>query len=130
MFQKPPVGNRPSGRLASAHNGHRGGATAISAGHQLLSDTWTADVENLERAIGRFKAAANAENNCEVVFFEIVGDEQLHCNVTHRHATKTATGWAGPGHVPDGFVHNRRFGEAPHNEVVRHIRDMVFAARA
>ena len=36
--------------------------------------------------------------------FEIVGDGHLHCNVTHRHATKTVTGWAGPGHVPDGLL--------------------------
>jgi hypothetical protein len=61
--------------------------------------------------------------------FEIVGDGHLHCKVTHRHATKTVTGWAGPGHVPDGFVHNRRFGDTPQNDMIRHIRDMVFAAR-
>jgi len=129
MLPRPPVGNRPSGRLTSSQNGHRGRATAISARHQLVSDSWTADVENLERAIGRFKAGPNVENNCEVVFFEIDGDEQLHCNVTHRHATKTATGWAGPGHVPGGFVHNRRFGDTSQNDMIRHIRDMVCAAR-
>jgi hypothetical protein len=102
---------------------------AISARHQLLSDSWTADVENLECAIGRFKADPDVGNNCKVVFFEIAGDGHLHCNVTHRHATKTVTGWAGPGHLHDGFVHNRRFGGTPHNDIVRHIRDMVFAAR-
>jgi hypothetical protein len=129
MLPKSPVGNRPSGRLASAQNGHRGGATAISARHQLLSDTWTADVENLEWAIGRFKPDPNVVNNCEVVFFEIVGDGHLHCNVTHRHATKTVTGWAGPGNMPGGFVHNRRFGDTSQNDMIRHIRDMVCAAR-
>ncbi len=102
---------------------------AISARHHLLSDSWTADVENLESAIGRFKADSNVANNCEVVFFEIAGDGHLHCNVIHRHATKAGAGWAGPGHVPDGFVHNRRFGDTPHDDIVRHIRDMVFAAR-
>jgi hypothetical protein len=102
---------------------------AISARHHLLSDSWTADVENLESAIGRFKADSNVANNCEVVFFEIVGDGHLHCNVTHRHATKTVSGWAGPGRVPDGFVHNRRFGNMPHSDMVRHIRDMIFAPR-
>lgn len=101
----------------------------ISARHQLLTDTWTADVEKLEWAIGRFKADPNGFNNCEVVLFEIVGDGHLHCNVTHRHATKTVRGWAGPGHVPDGFVHNRRFSETPQTDMIRHIRDMVFAAR-
>lgn len=128
MLPKPPVGNSPSGRLASSQNGHRGGATAISARHELLSDSWMADVENLEWAIGRFKPDPNVANNCEVVFFEIAGDEHLHCNVTHRHATKTVTGWAGPGHVRDGFVHNRRFGDTSQNDMLRHIRDMVFAA--
>ena len=101
---------------------------AISSRHQLLSDSWTADVENLEMAIGRFKTDRHTANNCEVVFFEIVGDEHLHCNVTHRHATKTVSGWAGPGHVPDGFVHNRRFGDTSQHDMLRHIRDMVFAA--
>ena len=102
---------------------------AISARHQLLGDSWTTDVENLESAIGRFKTDRNMANNCEVVFFEIVGDEHLDCNVTHRHATKTVRGWAGPGHVPNGFVHNRRFGDASPNEMLRHIREMVHAAR-
>ena len=129
MLQKSRVGNGSSGRLASSQNGRREGVMRISARHQLLSESWTVDVENLERAIGRFKADSNVANNCEVVFFEIVGDGHLHCNVTHRHATKTITGWAGPGHVADGFVHNRRFGNTPHNDMVRDIRNMVFAAR-
>jgi hypothetical protein len=102
---------------------------AISARHQPLSDSWTADVENLEWAIGRFRTDSTVANNCEVVFFEIAGDAHLHCNVTHRHATKTATGWAGPGHVPEGFVHNRRFGDMPRKEMIRHINDTVLAAR-
>ena len=102
---------------------------AISARHQLLGNSWTAAVEDLEWAIGRFKADRNRANNCEVVLFEIAGDAHLHCNVTHRHVTKTATGWAGPGEVPDGFVHNRRFGDTSQNDMIRHIRDMVLAAR-
>jgi len=101
----------------------------ISARHQLLGDSWTANVENLEWAIGHFETDRNVANNCEVVFFEIAGDEHLHCNVTHRHATKTASGWAGPGHVPAGFVHNRRFGDTSQTEMIRRIRDMVFAAQ-
>ena len=109
--------------------GRRGGAMAISARHQLLSDSWTADVENLEGAIGRFKADPNVANTCQVVFFEMVGDEHLHCNVTHRHATKTVRGWAGPGRMPDGFVHNRRFGDTSQKDMLRHIREMVCAAR-
>jgi len=128
MTPKSRVGNGSVGRLASSQSGGRGEAMAISSRHQLLGDSWTADVEKLEWAIGRFKADRNLANNCEVVFFEIVGDEHLHCNVTHRHATKTVSGWAGPGQVPDGFVHNRRFGDTSQNAMLRHIRDMVFAA--
>ena len=128
MVPKPRVGNG-SGGLVSSQNGRRGGAMAISARHQPLSDSWTADVENLESAIGRFRTDSTVPNNCEVVFFEIAGDGHLHCNVTHRHATKTVTGWAGPGHVPEGFVHNRRFGDMPQKDMIRHIRDMVLAAR-
>jgi hypothetical protein len=68
----------------------------ISARHQLLSDSRRpADVEKLESVIGQFKAdpAVGKGNNCEVAFFEMVGDEHLHCNVTHRYATKSVTGW-------------------------------------
>ena len=129
MLPQSRVGNGPSAGVTSSQDGGREGTMRISARHQLYSDSWTADVEDLELAIGRFKANSNVANNCEVVLFEIVGDGHLHCNVTHRHATKTVTGWAGPGHVPDGFVHNRRFGDTPHNDIVRHIRRMVFAAR-
>lgn len=128
MVPKPRIGNG-SGRLASSQNGRRGGAMAISARHQPLSDSWTAVVDNLEWAIGRLRTDSTAANNCEVVFFEIPGDGHLHCNVTHRHATKTVTGWAGPGHVPEGFVHNRRFRDMPRKNMIRHIRDMVLAAR-
>ena len=130
MFQNSRVGNGSSRRLASPRNDRGGEAVGISAKHQLLSDSHrTAGVEKLERAIGRFNADRIMGNNCEIALFEIVGDEHLHCNVTHRHATKTVTGWAGPGHVADGFVHNRRFGNTPHTDIVRHIRDMVFAAQ-
>jgi hypothetical protein len=102
---------------------------AITTTHKLLTRSWTADVEALETAIGRFKADRAVTNDCRVVFFEIVGDGHLHVNVTHRYPTRAASGWAGPASVPEGFVHNRTFGDTPPNRIVRHIRDMVFAAR-
>src|SRR5687768_95224 len=109
MLQNSRVGNGSSKRLTAPQNARRGGAMGISARHQLLSNSRrTADVEQLESAIGRFKVDPDVANSCEVAFFEMVGDEHLHCNVTHRHATRSVTGWAGPGHVVDGFVHNRR----------------------
>jgi hypothetical protein len=111
----------------SSQNGRPGSATAISARHTLLSDSWTARVEALEAAIRSFKPDGHLTNTCEVVFFEIAGDEHLHVNVTHRYATKVVSGWAGPGSIPDGFVHSRTFGDTPQSEMMRHIRDMVFA---
>ena len=124
-----PPGHASSRPVPPFRNGRRDGAMRISARHRLLGGFWTSSVESLERAISRFKADSRLASTCDVVFFEIDGDEHLHCNVTHRHATKTVSGWAGPGRVPDGFVHNRRFGNMPHSDMVRHIRDMIFAPR-
>ena len=61
--------------------------------------------------------------------FEIAGDEHLHVNVTHKYATKSLRGWAGPGSIPGGFIHNRRFGDTSQNDMIRNIRNMVCAAR-
>jgi hypothetical protein len=129
MLPKLQVGHGTVRPVLSSRNDRGEGATRISARHQLLTDFWAADVESLEWAIARFKADSSVATICDVAFFEIAGDEHLHCNVTHRHATETVPGWAGPGHVPDGFVHNRRFGDTPHSDIVRQIRDMVFAGR-
>ena len=103
---------------------------AITTKHTLITRSWTADVEAMETAIGRFKADRRSTNDCQVVFFEIVRDGHLHVNVTHRHPTKEVSGWAGPASVADGFVHNRTFGDTPPGQMIRHIRDMVLAARA
>ena len=126
MRAKSVAGTR---HLTSSRDGPRGRSVGISARHQLLTESWAADVANLEWAIGRFEADPNIPNTCEVVLFEIAGDAQLHCNVTHQHATKSVSGWAGPGQVAGGFVHNRRFGDRSPNATIRHIRDMVLAAR-
>ena len=103
--------------------------TAITTKHKLLTGSWRADVEALETAIARFKAKGPQANECQVVFFEIVGDAHLHVNVTHKHVTMTANGWAGPASVPNGFVHNRTFGDMQLSQIIRHIRAMVFAER-
>jgi hypothetical protein len=87
---------RPSLEDAS-HNSRRGGGMTITARHNLLSDSWTADVEALETAIRRFKTDRHLMNNCEVVFFELVGNGHLHVNVTHTYVTKAVSGWAGRG---------------------------------
>ena len=104
-------------------------STAVTTKHKLLTGSWTADVKTLETAIGRFTADRPLAHDCQVVLFEIAGDDELHVNVTHRHRTMAVPGWAGPGRLPEGFVHNRRFGDTPPDQMIRHIRDMVFASR-
>ena len=102
---------------------------AITTRHRLLTDVWTADVETAETAIAHFTADRPLTNDCQVVFFEMDRDRHLHVNVTHKHLTTGINGWAGPGAVRDGFVHNRTFGDVSPGQIVGHIREMVFAPR-
>jgi hypothetical protein len=95
----------------------------------LLTRSWTADVDALQTAIGRLTSRQPLTNDCRVALFEVVGDRNLHVNVTHRHQTQAVRGWAGPALLPQGFVHNRTFGDVPPDEIVRHVRAMVFSAR-
>lgn len=130
MVRHPRVGILSHGPSAdSSENGRRKGPMAITTKHMLLTGSWTSAVEALETAVGRFKADRPLTNDCQVVFFEIARDAQLHVNVTHRHQTMAVRGWAGPGSLPEGFVHNRRFADARPSRIIRHVRDMVFAAR-
>jgi len=111
-----------------SHDRRRVGS--LSSAHKLLTGSWTSDVEAMETAIGRFKIGKRpSTNDCRIVFFEIPHDAGLHVNVTHSHATKQVAGWSGPADTADGFVHNRVFSDALPAEIMRHIREMVFAAR-
>jgi hypothetical protein len=101
----------------------------IATTHKLLTDSWTAEVATLETAVGHFDAGAAMKNDCKVAFFEVVRDEHLHVNITHRYPTRTARGWAGPANLPQGFVHNRTFGDIQPSQIIRHVRAMVFASR-
>jgi len=105
------------------------GLRSVTTTHQLLTTTWTADLEIVEAAIDRFASEQPLTNECQVKFFELPHDNHLHVNVTHRHQTVEVRGWAGPANLPEGFVHNRRFGDMQPNHMIRHIRDMVFAQR-
>jgi hypothetical protein len=97
--------------------------------HKLLTDSWTTAVEILETAVEKFTSERPLLNPCRVVFFEIAGDGQLHVNVTHQQETIAVKGWAGPGRLPDGFVHNQRFDDAPTREILRQVREVVYAPR-
>lgn len=100
----------------------------ITTTHKLLTRSWAAGVEAVETAVRRFRADRVPGNDCEIVLFEMARDGHLHVNVTHKYPTKSAPGWAGPANLPQGFVHNRRFSDAqPTGQIVRHVRDMVFA---
>jgi hypothetical protein len=101
---------------------------AITTAHKLLTDSWTADVERIEMAVGRFTTDDATKNDCQIVCFEMIRDRHLHINVTHKYPTKNVRGWAGPASMPQGFVHNRTFGAAQTSrQIVRHVRNMVFA---
>jgi hypothetical protein len=101
----------------------------IKTTHNLLTDSWTRDVHVIEEAIGRRRVGRAVPDDCHVALFEIVRDDHLHVNVTHKYATSTVPGWAGPAVVRTGFVHNRTFGDVQPNEIIRQIRAMVFATR-
>ncbi len=101
----------------------------ITTTQKLLTGSWRAEVATLETAVGHFEADRPVKNDCRVAFFEIARDDHLHVNITHRHPTRTARGWAGPASLPQGFVHNRMFGDSRPSEILRHVREMVFASR-
>lgn len=101
----------------------------INVRRTLLSDTWTAEVKALETAVARFTADRRLTHDCDIALFEMVGDRHLHVNVTHSHSTKSVRGWAGPGRVRGGFVHNRRFDQARRSQIIRHVREIVLAPR-
>jgi hypothetical protein len=102
---------------------------AITTNQALLTTAWTADVKVLEAALSRCNGEGRLNSSCRVAFFEVAGDPQLHVNVIHPHPTLTMSGWTGPGRTPDGLIHNRAFSRAPRYQILRQIRDMVFASR-
>jgi hypothetical protein len=101
----------------------------ITTTRNLRTGLWKAEVDALEVAIGRLKSRGSQTDDCRVALFEVIGDGNLHVNVTHQHQTSAPNGWAGPAVLPQGFVHNRTFGDVPPNQIVRHIREMVYSAR-
>jgi len=102
---------------------------SITTTRNLRTRLWTADVDALEVAIGRLKSRGPLTDDCRVALFEVIGDGDLHVNVTHQHQTQAPKGWAGPAVLPQGFVHNRTFGDVPPNQIVRYIREMVYSDR-
>ena len=104
------------------------GVRHANSHHALLTDAWTMNVQKLERGIGEFVTPPSLQYH--VSLFEMRDDGTLHVNVTHRQEMKPAKGWSGPGVSANGFVHNRRFDAMSTEEILRAIREMVFAAPA
>jgi hypothetical protein len=102
-------------------------ARATTTNNTFESGYWNSDVAALESALGKLIVKRPVTNECQVSFFEVAGDADLHVNVTHQHETVAVKGWSGPASTPNGFVHNRRFQDR--QSILSHIRDMVFAAR-
>jgi len=102
---------------------------AITTQQRLMTTNWSADVQALDEAVRAFANVRDVKNDCGITFFEMRGDAALHVNVTHRHKTATARGWAGPASLNDGFVHNRTFAPDSSPTIMRNIRAMVFAPR-
>lgn len=120
-------GSRRLKPAAVAEYGSPGRAT-ITTERSLLTTAWTADVHAVETAIGRFASEQPLTMDCQVVMFEVEGDPQLHVNVVHQAPhTAAVPGWSGPGQLPAGSVYNRRFGNTSPAQIIRHIRNMVFA---
>jgi hypothetical protein len=108
---------------------HPFAAATVTTSHKLLTGSWTAEVERLETAVERFKVSGATDNPCRISLFEVVRGGPLHVNVTHKYLTRTVPGWAGPGQLRHGFVHNRTFSTARAGRTIRHILDMVSARR-
>jgi hypothetical protein len=115
--------------MKNAGLARRSDNNVVTTKHRLLTHAWTVEVQNLESAIGHFNVTRTLRNPCQVAFFEVAGDDELHVNITHRHQTAEVRGWAGPANMPEGYVHNRRFGDTRPAIMIRQIRQMVFAAR-
>jgi len=105
----------------------RTGAGRLLSTRSRLSASWDADVDAIEQEIWRMTDAHPLSSDCTVAYFEIATDQKLHVNVTHQHQTREIRGWAGPAHTADGFVHNRTFAAMPPPQIVRHVREMIFA---
>ena len=102
----------------------------FSLTRNLRGGSWTACVDAIGTALWRFKDSHAVASDCTMAFFDTTADQALHVNVTHQHRTKRVEGWTGPGETAGGFVYNRTFAHSATPQILRHVRDMVFAGPA
>jgi len=102
----------------------------FSLTRHLMGGSWNACVDTIGTALWRVADQDRLASDCAMAFFDTEADEALHVNVTHPHPTRRISGWTGPGRTAAGFVYNRTFAATPTPQILRHVRDMAFAARA
>lgn len=116
------AGHRNKGRLSSSRT------LSVVTRHSPVTAAWSPGVEAVKSALERSEETQGAFTaECEVVLFEIPGDDQLHVNVIHAYPRAAPVGWSGPGRLAEGCVYNRRFPHAPASQIIRRVREMVFA---
>lgn len=98
---------------------------AIDTRQALLTGAWTDDVKVLRAALGRATADDRICIDCAVTFFEVAGDEALHVTVAHRSSGSAPSGAAASATLAEGV--SRSFPRMPRYQVLRQIREMVFA---
>jgi len=101
---------------------------AITTNQLLLTSVWTKDVQVLRAALDRIAGDGRSQVDCDVTFFEVASDRDLHVTVAHRPSGDAVPGSSRDTH--DGIVHTRSFVRVPRYQVLREIRAMVFAGRA
>ncbi len=89
----------------------------------LMTDSWTAQVDDLEAALNA--ADLTTCDGCHIFFSETQGDGALHVTIVKPRETMMVSGWAGPA-VQSGssFRYTRDFVLEPTDDIARHIRDM------
>jgi len=117
-------------RSTNANHALPGRPGRLSLTRNLMGSSWSACVDAIGTALWRVEDHQRLATDCTMAFFDTSADTALHVNVTHPHPTKRISGWTGPGHTAGGFVYNRTFAATHTPQILRHVREMVFAEQA
>ena len=96
----------------------------LTINHTPVHGMWTGEVTRLQASLAHLAGKRMPVSRCEVSFFEVPGDRDLHVNVIHEREPVAVKGWSGPAAVQNGFVLNRRF----HSRagILGHVEEVVF----
>lgn len=101
----------------------------LSTERQLLTKTWTGDIDAIEGLFEGIVVPFPAENS-KVIFAEAAEDGMLHVTVVREHESFTVTPWLGPKIAADGFRYVHAFADKPVSEIARNIREQLGTARS